>query len=78
MAGVWRVFVYWRQDWYCFRYYPQIFYLYFVPYDGLPGYCLPLRCFLDEYQELHFIRQTKSTPVPLKRFRSLLARIYFY
>lgn len=65
MAGVWRMYSYWRENGHRYFSYQEIFYLYLIPHARLAHYILSHFCFLDEHQKLHQKFQEKSGKVSL-------------
>ncbi len=70
MAGVWRLYCYWRTNGNRHLRYQAIFYLYFFPNVGIANCFLPDTCVLDECEKLYQKFPEKSIEVPLKKSKT--------
>ena len=68
MAGVWRLYCYWRKNGNRHFRDQALFYLYFVSHFWVAGYFLYDPGVLDEYQKLHQKLKAQSLTISLMFF----------
>lgn len=59
MAGLWRIKLYWRQNWDRNQPYPDLVHLHFASYNGITHYYLYDPCLSDECKTIYQSKEKK-------------------